>query len=1509
MLRTDLSGDPSFHEVLERVRETAWEAWTHQDYPFDQVVEAVNPERDLSRQPLFSVLLTMQNEVEGLQRRRDFGGLAARRFEAASGVAKFDLTVFLAEDDAGLHAAWEYSTELFEAATIGRFAAAWQRLPRAALERPGRRLSELPLLEEAQRAELIGWGAGPPAAEPGADLATLFARQAATRPEAAAVVDAAGTLSYAALEAASLRLAGGLRQWGLGPEGRVGLLAERSATAVVGILGVIQAGGVYVPLEPTQPEPRLGHLLEDSGCRLLLTEARQMRRANRLLWATPGLRGLIVLDAAAAEAVLEPDSEELDRRLWDFVAERSGGDPIAASGWMNSYTGEDLTAAEMAEYVENVHAKLEPDLGPATRVLEVGCGSGLTLFRLAPEVGRYHATDLSPAIVARVEAEARRRGLEHVRVEALPARRIGEVSGPFDIVILNSVVQLFPGHNYLREVLRQCVGLVADGGVIFVGDVMDQRHRAAMQQSLEAYRAAQPAERRGRTKTDWERELFLDTDFFHDLRGTLPGVAAVEVSAKRGAIANELTRYRYDVLLRVDRRVAVPAGGGAVPGGRGVVGGAAGDVPDAGPGGPPRPGGLRDVHLGLDRRAQGRGGHPPGRDATGAPGRLRRPGARADPPAAGAAGLRRLDLRAVGGFADRRPAGHRPGRPGVAGADRRGLADPRGHDPVADRGVVPADGGRAGRGVGGGGAVAGRGEALPVAAVRRLRAERPGCRLINGYGPTENTTFSATYTVPAEPDEGIAGVPIGRTIGRTTAYVLDGRGQLQPIGVAEELYVGGAGLARGYLDRPDLTAERFVPDPFGAAGVAAVPDRRPGAVAPDGALEYLGRCDHQVKVRGFRIEPGEVEAALARHPAVRAAAVVAPRPGPAGRRSWCAWYVAKERPGGRGAAGPCAGPPARGDGAVRASCLLDGPAADAQRQARPPGAAGPRGDAPELAAAYEPPGDAARAEPWPRSGRRCWAWNGSAVHDNFFELGGDSILGHPDRRRAPRAAGLAPDPAPALPAPDHRRAGRQVAGAAAGGATPSRAPSPARLPLTPIQHWFFEHDLADPHHYNQALLLRGPRALDPAALCRGLAGRARRTTTPSACASAATPAAPAAAMPPGGEPVPLLSVDRPLRPWRPPRAARRSRRPRRAAQAQPRPGRRAAAARGAVPPGRRPADRLLLVVHHLVVDGVSWRILLEDLLTAYADHAGRRAGAAATAKTDLVPSAGPSGSSSTPGRRGPGRADYWLARWWPRPRACPLTTSMPPTPDTEAAAATVVVSAGGRRRRRAAARGAGGLPDRRSTTCCSPRWTQALRALERARRRCCVDLEGHGREELFADVRPDADGRLVHHALPGAAGHRPGGSGRHIAAVKEAAAEGAGPGRRLRAAAVALRRRRVAACGGHGGGVQLPGAGRAAGGSGLGVGRGGDGRGGGGCEPSGSCPGDQRGGGGGPSDGEPAVRGGAVAGREHGGVGRGAGGGAGGGGGALHGPGQLRPHPLRLPPACLSQEELDSILD
>ncbi|GAA1300727.1 hypothetical protein Psi02_27620 [Planotetraspora silvatica] len=160
------------------------------------------------------------------------------------------------------------------------------------------------------------------------------------------------------------------------------------------------------------------------------------------------------------------------------------------------------------------------------------------------------------------------------------------------------------------------------------------------------------------------------------------------------------------------------------------------------------------------------------------------------------------------------------------------------------------------------------GEALPLQLARELRARTT--RLINGYGPTETTIYSTAWDVPAEPYE----VMIGRPVAGTTVHVLDPSGALAPIGVPGELVIGGIGVAIGYLARPALTAERFVPDPYGPAGSRLY---RTGDLArrrPDGVIEFLGRNDHQVKVRGHRVELGEVEAVLETHPAVRQAVVV-----------------------------------------------------------------------------------------------------------------------------------------------------------------------------------------------------------------------------------------------------------------------------------------------------------------------------------------------------------------------------------------------------------------------------------------------------------------------------------------------------------------------------------------------------------------------------------------------------------------------------------------------------------
>ena len=177
--------------------------------------------------------------------------------------------------------------------------------------------------------------------------------------------------------------------------------------------------------------------------------------------------------------------------------------------------------------------------------------------------------------------------------------------------------------------------------------------------------------------------------------------------------------------------------------------------------------------------------------------------------------------------------------------------------------------------------------------IRRWFARMPGCVLVNQYGPSETHVVSARV-LEGEP----AGWPllpsIGAPVANTRLYVLDPHLEPAPVGVPGELLLGGDAVARGYLERPGLTAERFVPDPFGATGGPAVPHGGPGAVASGREVEYLGRTDDQVKVRGFRIEPGEIEAVLSDHPEVREAVVVVREDAPGDRRL-VAYVVAASR--------------------------------------------------------------------------------------------------------------------------------------------------------------------------------------------------------------------------------------------------------------------------------------------------------------------------------------------------------------------------------------------------------------------------------------------------------------------------------------------------------------------------------------------------------------------------------------------------------------------------------------
>ena len=479
------------------------------------------------------------------------------------------------------------------------------------------------------------------------------------------------------------------------------------------------------------------------------------------------------------------------------------------------------------------------------------------------------------------------------------------------------------------------------------------------------------------------------------------------------------------------------------------------------------------------------------------------------------------------------------------------------------------------------------GEALPGDIQQKFFSMLAGVELHNFYGPTEASIDVASWACRSA--DGSATPPIGMPIWNTRLYVLGSGFELLPVGVTGELYVAGRGLARGYLGRPGLTAERFLPDPYNPQPGARM--YRTGDLArwrPDGAVEFLGRTDHQVKIRGFRIELGDVEAALRKLSGISEAAVIAHQDA-AGSRQLVAYVV----PSGS----------ATLDGAALRRELtgtLPGymlPAAfvvldrlplnrngKLDRAALPP----PDAAAAGTGTAYEAPrNDIERtlAEVW----QAVLGCGRVSIHDNFFDLGGDSIKAL-QVVMGLRQRGYALAPADLVDRSAFADVVDRIGTTARRG---SQAPVTGPVPLTPAQAWFASTPAIDPHHFNQAVLLVAESRLQTDALRAVLekiqehhdALRMRYRSQ-------------------GGQllqenagldvPSDFETVD--LRSW--PDEAERAM----AAHAE-----RAQAALGlkygplmkAVLYRCPDADRLLLVIHHLVVDGMSWRILLEDLLSGY----------------------------------------------------------------------------------------------------------------------------------------------------------------------------------------------------------------------------------------------------------------------------------------------------------------------
>jgi amino acid adenylation domain-containing protein len=732
VLRSDLSGEPDFLTVLGRTREAALAAYAHQDLPFEKLVGELAPARDVSRPPLFQVMLNLQTAATAAP---DFPDLAAKRLEVPGQTSQFDLTLILSSGEGGPFAgAVEYSTDLLDGATVARLCGHLETLLTGIVADPRARIAGLPLLSAPERQALLEWNVTA-TGDPDGDrcLHELFAAQAREAPDRTALISEGAVLSYGELASQAGLLARHLRRLGVGPEVTVGICLERSPDLLVSLLGVLESGGAYLPLDPSYPGERLAHMLEDGRPRVVLAAA----DTAELLPSHPGQTLLL------GAPLPPPDG------CPDGAAARATAESLAYVIFTSGSTGRPKGVMVRHRSIVN-------------RVLWT-----LGEFPMTPEDRVLQKTPVS-----------------------------------FDASIWEIFAPLFRGATLV---------LARPGG---------HQDSAYLTSAL-----------------------------------ALHGITVLQLVPS---------------LLRV----------------------------------------LLD-----------------------------------EPAMAAAVSLRRLFCG---------------------------------------------------------------GEALASDLVERCHGLLPAAAITNLYGPTE-VAIDATFWC-CERGRPVAAIPIGRPIRNARVHVVDARGELVPTGVSGELRIGGVGLARGYRDRPDLTAERFVPSPWGAGERLY----RTGDLVrrlAGGEVEYLGRIDHQVKVRGFRIEMGEIEAALLEHPGVREAVVVAlpTHPDRAGDLRLVAYVVQGGAP---------KSPAELRAGLAKRLPYYMLPAAVVVLPALP---LTPNGkvDRRALAAAERSPAEREAAYEAPRAGveeRLAAIWLEALKdrigpdgrigrHDNFFALGGDSLLAIRIVTRA-REAGL-----------------------------------------------------------------------------------------------------------------------------------------------------------------------------------------------------------------------------------------------------------------------------------------------------------------------------------------------------------------------------------------------------------------------------------------------------------------------------------------------------------------------
>jgi tyrocidine synthetase III len=877
-IRSQPRGDKNFETFYKEVVSGCIAAYENQDVQFEDLLNILKVERMPSRNPIFDIALVVQNfdksKVDPISLTADIG-LEESPQEISqwkgTGTSKFDMTWFVFEADEEMIIDLEYYSAIYDQSGIERLVSHFINTLNIVVNNPDILLSEINILSrEEEQGLLCNFACGEKRDYPlETPLHQLFEQQCLLTPDNISVRDGIGFLKYSQLDERSNRLAQFLyNETGLQKEDRVGILLSRSMELIVSVLGVLKAGGAYVPLDTEYPEERLLYMLEDAGVEVLLTEKNLIEFANRIQWRCKGIKHLVCVDSDDIYMERGLLRNELMRKdLWDHVGD-TATDAIAVGGWKSSYTGEYLSELDMREYAQNAYLKLKDHLHPNMKVLEIGCSSGLTMFQIAPEVDQYYGTDLSSSILSYTSGLVKEKGYTNITLSCMPAHEIDQLDeGDFDLVIINSVIQSFDGHNYFRDVLIKAIGKMKQTGLLFLGDIMDEDSRQDLIKDLTAFKQAHQ-EKNYRTKTDWSAELFLSKDYLNDLILENIGIEEADYSSKIHSVSNELTRYRYDALLRINKRAeSKMQGKKKYQHDRGRINehcaaslnlavkadDLAYVIYTSGSTGKPK--GVMIEHRGVVNLIHW---HNREYEVSEKSRATAMAGVAFDafgwevwPYLVAGATLYIInnELRMEPHNLLEFFSIHNITHSFVSTALVPDFVKASHHKKLALSYLLTG------------------GDKLAY-----LNTKEVGYAVVNNYGPTEYSVVTTKYKLSER--DGTRIPPIGSPIDNTTILLLDEDGRLVPVGVVGELCIGGAGLARGYLNQGALTEEKFRANPYNN-GERIYKTGDLGRWLPDGNIEYVGRKDDQIKMRGHRIELGEIESALQSNQNIDAAVAMA----------------------------------------------------------------------------------------------------------------------------------------------------------------------------------------------------------------------------------------------------------------------------------------------------------------------------------------------------------------------------------------------------------------------------------------------------------------------------------------------------------------------------------------------------------------------------------------------------------------------------------------------------------